>query len=191
GWTGPKEVDGKKTEDYWRSHQVPFADLASNPKHITLLEDWLKSYGHEELFDETGRLIPELRELAPKGDRRMGANPHANGGLLLRELRMPDFRDYAINVVEPAVIVAEATRVLGDFIRDVTAMNEEFKNFRGFGPDEWNSQRLQATLDVTNRQWMAETLPEDDHLAPEGRVMEMLSEHTCQGWLAGYLLTGP
>jgi len=190
GWTGPAEVDGKKTEDYWRSHQVPFADLATNPKHITLLEDWLKSYGPEELFDENGRLVEELRALPPKGDRRMGANPHANGGLLLRELRMPDFRDYAVDVPEPGVVTGEATRVLGDFVRDIAQRNDDFKNFRLFAPDELASQRLQAAFDVTKRAWVAEMLPEDDNLAPDGRVMEMLSEHTCQGWLEGYLLTG-
>jgi xylulose-5-phosphate/fructose-6-phosphate phosphoketolase len=190
GWTGPKEVDGKKTEGYWRSHQVPFADLATNPKHITLLEDWLKSYRADELFDENGRLLPELRELAPKGDRRMGANPHANGGLLLRELRMPDFRDYAVDIPEPAVTVGEATKVLGNFVRDIAERNHEFSNFRLFAPDELASQRLQAAFDVTKRTWLAETLPEDDNLSPDGRVMEILSEHTCQGWLEGYLLTG-
>jgi len=190
GWTGPKEVDGQKTEDYWRSHQVPMADLAGNPKHIAVLEDWLKSYRHEELFDEDGRLLPELRELAPKGDRRMGANPHANGGLLLRELRMPDFRDYELEVPVPGQSVGEATRVLGDFLRDVMKMNMPFKNFRMFSPDEHASNRLGASFEVTNRTWMAETYDYDDHLSPDGRVMEMLSEHTCQGWLEGYLLTG-
>jgi len=190
GWTGPREVDGKMTEDHWRSHQVPFADLATNPKHITLLEDWLKSYRADELFDEEGRLLPELRELAPKGDRRMGANPHANGGLLLRDLRMPDFRNYAVDVPEAAVTIAEATRVLGDFIRDIAERNEEFKNFRLFAPDELASQRLQAAFEVTQRTWLGETLPHDDNLHPHGRVMEILSEHTCQGWLEGYLLTG-
>ncbi len=190
GWTGPREVDGKKTEDSWRSHQVPFADLAGNPKHITLLEDWLKSYRADELFDENGRLLAELRELAPKGDRRMGANPHANGGLLLRELRMPDFRDYAVDIPEPAVTMGEATKVLGNFVRDIAERNHEFSNFRLFAPDELASQRLHAAFDVTKRTWLAETLPEDDNLSPDGRVMEILSEHTCQGWLEGYLLTG-
>jgi xylulose-5-phosphate/fructose-6-phosphate phosphoketolase len=190
GWTGPKEVDGQKTEDYWRSHQVPMADLAGNPDHIRVLEDWMKSYHAEELFDENGRLTLELRALAPEGDRRMGANPHANGGLLLRELRMPDFRDYAVEVKKPAQTTAEATRVLGDFLRDVTKKNTESRNFRMFSPDEHASNRLAATFEVTNRQWEAITYPYDDHLAPEGRVMEILSEHTCQGWLEGYLLTG-
>jgi xylulose-5-phosphate/fructose-6-phosphate phosphoketolase len=190
GWTGPKEVDGQKTEDYWRSHQVPMADLAGNPKHIAVLEDWLKSYKHEELFDENGRLLPELHELAPKGERRMGANPHANGGLLLRELRMPDFRDYELEIDTPGQTVGEATRVLGDFLRDVMKMNMSFKNFRMFSPDEHASNRLQASFEVTNRDWQAETYPYDDHLSPDGRIMEILSEHTCQGWLEGYLLTG-
>jgi xylulose-5-phosphate/fructose-6-phosphate phosphoketolase len=190
GWTGPKEVDGQMTENYWRSHQVPMADLDKNPKHITLLEDWLKSYGPEELFDEEGRVRSELRELAPKGDRRMGANPHANGGLLLRELRMPDFRDYAVEVDTPGQTVAEATRVLGGFLRDVMKLNLESKNFRMFAPDEHASNRLGASFEVTDRTWLAETYPYDDHLAPDGRVMEILSEHTCQGWLEGYLLTG-
>jgi len=190
GWTGPKEVDGQKTEDYWRSHQVPMADLAGNPKHIAVLEDWLKSYKHEELFDENGRLLPELRELPPKGERRMGANPHANGGLLLRELRMPDFRDYELEIDTPGQTVGEATRVLGDFLRDVMKMNMPFKNFRMFSPDEHASNRLQASFEVTNRDWQAETYEYDDHLSPDGRIMEILSEHTCQGWLEGYLLTG-
>jgi xylulose-5-phosphate/fructose-6-phosphate phosphoketolase len=190
GWTGPKEVDGQKTEDYWRSHQVPMADVRNNPKHLVVLEDWLKSYRPEELFEEDGSVKPDLRELAPKGDRRMGANPHANGGLLLRDLRMPDFRDYAVEVPKPATTTAEATRVFGDFLRDITKRNEDHRNFRMFAPDEHASNRLGATFEVTNRTWNAETVPYDDHLAPDGRVMEILSEHTCQGWLEGYLLTG-
>jgi xylulose-5-phosphate/fructose-6-phosphate phosphoketolase len=190
GWTGPKEVDGQKTEDYWRSHQVPMADVRNNPKHLVVLEDWLKSYRPEELFEEDGSVKPDLRELAPKGDRRMGANPHANGGLLLRDLRMPDFRDYAVEVPQPATTTAEATRVFGDFLRDITKRNEDHRNFRMFAPDEHASNRLGATFEVTNRTWNAETVPYDDHLAPDGRVMEILSEHTCQGWLEGYLLTG-
>jgi xylulose-5-phosphate/fructose-6-phosphate phosphoketolase len=190
GWTGPKEVDGKKTEDYWRSHQVPFADLATNPDHIKLLESWLKGYGPEELFDENGRLVADLRELAPTGDRRMGANPHANGGLLLRDLRLPAFRDYAVDVPEPGVVTAEATKVLGLFLRDVARLNEDSRNFRLFAPDELASNRLSAAFEVTKRRWLAHTLPEDEHLHPDGRVMEILSEHTCQGWLEGYLLTG-
>ena len=190
GWTGPKEVDGKKTEDYWRSHQVPLSELAENPKHLALLEVWLKSYKPEELFDEQGGLMPELKELAPKGLRRMGSNPHANGGLLLRDLRMPDFRDYAVDVPTPGNVIAEATRTLGVFLRDLTKLNEKARNFRAFAADEHESNRLGAMFEVTDRVWMAETLPEDDHLATEGRVMEILSEHTCQGWLEGYLLTG-
>ena len=190
GWTGPKEVDGKKTEGYWRSHQVPFAELASKPDHLRLLEDWMKSYRPEELFDENGTLMPELAELAPQGERRMGANPHANGGLLLTDLMLPDFRDYAVDATKPGAVPAEATRVMGTYLRDVMKLNLNTRNFRVMGPDETNSNRLGALLEVTDRAWMAETLPEDDHLAPDGRVMEILSEHTCQGWLEGYLLTG-
>lgn len=190
GWTGPKEVDGLKTEGSWRSHQVPLAELAAKPDHVRLLEEWMKSYRPEELFDETGRLVPELAALAPAGARRMGANPHANGGLLLRDLRMPDFRDYAVAVPRPGGTVGESTRVMGRFLRDVMKRNLESRNFRVFGPDETASNRLGAVFEVTDRVWMADTLPEDDHLAPDGRVMEILSEHTCQGWLEGYLLTG-
>ena len=190
GWTGPKEVDGRKTEGSWRSHQVPLAELAAKPDHVGLLEEWMKSYRPEELFDETGRLVPELARLAPAGTRRMGANPHANGGLLLKDLRMPDFRDYALAVPRPGSTVGEATRVMGRFLRDVMGRNLESRNFRVFGPDETASNRLGAVFEVTGRAWMADTVPEDDHLAPDGRVMEILSEHTCQGWLEGYLLTG-
>ena len=190
GWTGPKEVDGQKTEGYWRSHQVPFAEMATKPEHIQLLEQWMKCYKPDELFDENGAPIPELAELAPKGAHRMGANPHANGGLLLKNLRMPDFRDYAVEVPEPGQVLGEATRVMGYLLRDVMQLNMDAKNFRVMGPDETKSNRLGALFEVTNRTWMAETLPEDDHLAPDGRVMEILSEHTCQGWLEGYLLTG-
>ena len=190
GWTGPKEIDGKKTEDYWRSHQVPLAGLAEKPEHVGLLADWLKSYGPDDLFDQNGTLVPELKELAPKGLRRMGANPHANGGLLLRDLRMPDFRDYAIDVPQPGAIVDEGTRRLGGFLRDVAKLNEQARNFRVFAPDELESNRLGALFEVTGRSWMAETLPEDSDLTQDGRVMEILSEHTCQGWLEGYLLTG-
>ncbi len=190
GWTGPKEVDGLKAEGYWRSHQVPLAELAAKPDHVRLLEEWMKSYRPEELFDETGRFAPELAALAPEGTRRMGANPHANGGLLLKDLRMPDFRDYAVAVPRPGGTVGESTRVMGRFLRDVMKRNLESRNFRVFGPDETASNRLGAVFEVTDRVWMAETLPEDDHLAPDGRVMEILSEHTCQGWLEGYLLTG-
>jgi xylulose-5-phosphate/fructose-6-phosphate phosphoketolase len=190
GWTGPKEVDGKKTEGFWRSHQVPLAQLHENPAHVRLLEEWMKSYRPEELFDEGGRLRPELAELAPKGNRRMSANPHANGGLLLRDLELPDFREYAVEVPRPGCVTAEATRVMGRFLRDVMKRNIETQNFRLFSPDENNSNRWQDVLEVTNRAWDAEVLPYDDHLAPTGRVMEMLSEHQCQGWLEGYLLTG-
>ncbi len=189
GWTGPKEVDGKKTEDYWRSHQVPLSNMAAEPAHVKLLEDWMKSYKPEELFDENGKLIPELAELAPEGNRRMGDNPHANGGILLRDLKMPDFRDYAI-AVEPGKTIDEATRVMGKLLRDVMKLNLDTQNFRLFGPDETASNRLADVLDVTQRTWVAETLEYDDHLATDGRVMEILSEHTCQGWLEGYLLTG-
>jgi xylulose-5-phosphate/fructose-6-phosphate phosphoketolase len=190
GWTGPKEVDGKKVEGFWRSHQVPFGDTASNPAHMHLLEQWMRSYRPEELFDERGALVPELAALAPAGSRRMGANPHANGGLLLKPLRMPDFRDYAVSVPQPGQAVAEATRVTGKFVRDVMKANLASRNFRVFGPDETASNRLGDILDVTDRAWLAEHLPEDEHLSADGRVMEILSEHTCQGWLEGYLLTG-
>ena len=190
GWTGPKEVDGKKTEGYWRSHQVPMAEMASKPDHVRLLEAWMKSYKPEELFDENGTLKSELADLAPVGHRRMGANPHANGGLLLRDLNLPNFRDYAVEVPEPGRVVAEATRVLGRFLRDVMIRNAPNRNFRVMAPDELTSNRLGNVLECTNRAWMAETEPDDDHLAPDGRAMEILSEHTCQGWLEGYLLTG-
>ena len=190
GWTGPKEVDGLKTEGSWRSHQVPFAEMATKPEHVSLLEAWMKSYRPEELFDEDGRLLPELAELAPKGERRMGANPHANGGILLKNLKMPDFCDYAVDVSKPGAVFGEATREMGRFLRDVMKHNMDGRNFRVFGPDETASNRLGALFEVTNRAWMAQTLADDDHLAPDGRVMEILSEHTCQGWLEGYLLTG-
>jgi xylulose-5-phosphate/fructose-6-phosphate phosphoketolase len=190
GWTGPKEVDGKKTEGTWRSHQVPFAEMASKPNHIKLLEEWMKGYKPEELFDEDGKLKTELSELAPKGTRRMGANPHANGGLLLKNLKMPDFRDYAVDVPKPGGVVAESTRVLGGFLRDVMKLNAKERNFRVFGPDETASNRLGSLFEVTDRTWLAETFPDDEDLSPDGRVMEILSEHTCQGWLEGYLLTG-
>ncbi|OHD76763.1 MAG: phosphoketolase, partial [Spirochaetes bacterium RBG_16_67_19] len=191
GWTGPKEVDGKRTEGSWRSHQVPFAELAGKPAHLRLLGEWLASYRPEELFDASGRLLPELRALAPKGRRRMGDNPHANGGLLLRELKVPDFRKYAVEVPQPGRTTGEATRVLGTLLRDIVLANPA--NFRVFGPDETSSNRLGALFEVTARRWVADTLPEDadgGHLSPDGRVMEILSEHTCQGWLEGYLLTG-
>jgi xylulose-5-phosphate/fructose-6-phosphate phosphoketolase len=190
GWTGPQTVDGLKTEGFWRSHQVPFAEMATRPDHVKLLEEWMQSYKPDELFDEQGRLRPYLAALAPKGPRRMGANLHANGGVLLRELRMPDFRDYAVEVPQPGMVSAEATRVMGYFLRDVMKLNMDHRNFRVFGPDETASNRLGALFEVTDRTWLADTIPEDDHLAPDGRVMEILSEHTCQGWLEGYLLTG-
>jgi xylulose-5-phosphate/fructose-6-phosphate phosphoketolase len=190
GWTGPKEVDGLKTEGFWRSHQVPLAEMATRPEHIKLLEEWMKSYKPEELFDTQGVLRPQLAALAPQGTRRMGANPHANGGVLLKELRLPDFRDYAVDVPKPGTVLAEATRAMGVFLRDVMKLNMDHRNFRVFGPDETASNRLGALFEVTGRTWLAETIPEDDHLAPDGRVMEILSEHTCQGWLEGYLLTG-
>jgi xylulose-5-phosphate/fructose-6-phosphate phosphoketolase len=190
GWTGPKEVDGKKTEGSWRSHQVPMGDMQSNPQHVRLLEKWMKSYRPEELFDASGRVRPEISALAPAGLRRMGANPHANGGLLMKELALPDFRDYAVEVPSPGSADAEATRVMGKFLRDTMRLNLESRNFRLFSPDENNSNRWQDVLDATNRAWNAEIFPDDDHLAPDGRVMEILSEHQCQGWLEGYLLTG-
>jgi len=181
-------VDGLKTEGYWRSHQVPLSEMASKPEHVKLLESWMQSYRPDELFDARGAPIPQLAVLAPKGARRMGANPHANGGILLRELRLPDFRNYAVTVERPGHADAEATRVLGGFLRDVMAGN--MKTFRVFGPDETASNRLDALFEVTDRTWMAERFDYDDHLAADGRVMEILSEHTCQGWLEGYLLTG-
>jgi len=190
GWTGPKEVDGKKTEGHWRSHQVPFGNLAAQPEHLVLLEEWMKSYRPDELFDHNGTLREELAALAPMGERRMGAIPQANGGQLLKDLKMPDFRNYALEVKQPGQSVGEATRAMGELLREVMNLNEKAKNFRVFGPDETASNRLGALFEVTNRAWQAETLPEDDHLANDGRVMEILSEHTCQGWLEGYLLTG-
>jgi xylulose-5-phosphate/fructose-6-phosphate phosphoketolase len=190
GWTGPKVVDGHPAEGNWRAHQVPLSNLAENPEHLRQLEEWMRSYRPEELFDEDGR--PRDEELAPipAGDRRMGANPHANGGTLLRDLRLPDFRDYAVDVPAPAQTSSEATRVLGTYLRDVMRLNEDHANFRVFGPDETASNRLGAVLEETDREWMAAIEPGDDHLGPDGRVMEVLSEHLCQGWLEGYLLTG-
>ena len=190
GWTGPKEVDGLPTEGTWRSHQVPLAELATNPAHLAELERWLASYHPEELFDGTGRLVADLATLPPRGDRRMSANPHANGGLLLQDLRLPDFRDHAVDVTHPGATSAEATRVLGTFLRDTMSRSADKRNFRVMAPDELTSNRLGALLDVTDRAWIADRLPTDDHLAPDGRVMEILSETTCQGWLEGYLLTG-
>jgi xylulose-5-phosphate/fructose-6-phosphate phosphoketolase len=189
GWTGPKIVDGIPVEGTWRAHQVPVTDL-SKPGHLQILEDWMKSYRAEELFDETGKFRSELAELAPQGDRRMGANPHANGGLLLKNLRMPDFRDYAVKVAKPGTELAEATRVLGTFLRDVMKLNLEAKNFRVFGPDETASNRLDALYEVTGKILMEPFLSTDENESTTGRVMEMLSEHMCQGWLEGYLLTG-
>ena len=190
GWTGPKVVDGLPAEGSFRSHQVPLSNIGKNPEHLRQLEEWLRSYHPEELFDETGKLRQDLAALAPKGARRMGANPHANGGQLLKDLILPDFRAYAVDVPQPGMVTAEATRVMGCLLRDVLTLNEDAKNFRVFGPDETASNRLGAVFEVTNRQWMAERLPSDDHMAPDGRVMEVLSEHMCQGWLEGYLLTG-
>ena len=190
GWTGPKEVDGQAVEGTWRAHQVPLSELATKPEHLKILEQWMKSYRPEELFDEGGKLVPELAELAPQGDRRMGANPHANGGILLRGLRMPDFRDHAVAVPQPGAVTGEATRVLGAFLRDVMKLNWEQRNFRVFGPDETASNRLTHLFDITDRVSVAEILETDEHESPDGRVMEVLSEHLCQGWLEGYLLTG-
>jgi len=190
GWTGPREVDGEPVEDTWRSHQVPLAGLADHPAHLTLLEQWMKSYRPEELFDARGRLRPELQALAPAGARRMGANPHANGGALLRDLQMPDFRNYAVAVPKPGDVTAEATRVQGRFLRDVMKLNLESRNFRILSPDECTSNRWSDVFDVTDRCSTAAVLPTDEHVSPDGRVMEMLSEHQCQGWLEGYLLTG-
>ena len=190
GWTGPKFVDGKPVEDSFRSHQVPLADLATHPDRLKMLEEWMKSYKAEELFDSSGKLLPELAELAPQGTRRMGANPVANGGLLLRDLVMPDFRDYAVKVSKPGGVQAEATRIMGKLLRDVMKLNAESRNFRVVGPDETDSNRLGDLFEVTNRVSTAEIYPTDDHLTADGRVMEVLSEHLCQGWLEGYLLTG-
>ncbi len=190
GWTGPKEVDGKPTEGSFRSHQVPLSGLAQHPAHLRQLETWLQSYRPHELFDDDGALRAELAALAPVGDRRMSANPHANGGLLLRDLALPDFRRYAIQVTRPGAVDGEATRVLGTMLRDVMRLNEAAAIFRVMGPDETNSNRLDALFEVTNRTSQAEILATDDHVARDGRVMEVLSEHLCQGWLEGYLLTG-
>ena len=191
GWTGPKEVDGHKVEGFWRAHQVPLSGLHDNPAHLKQLDGWLRSYKPEELFDKNGKLIPELKALAPKGARRMGANPHANGGLLRKALRMPDFREYAIKVEKPGQASAENTRPLGRFLRDIMRQNRA--DFRVFGPDENSSNRLDAIYEVSKKLWLADYLPEDadgGELAPDGRVLEMLSEHTLEGWLEGYLLSG-
>ncbi len=190
GWTGPKEVDGVKIEGTFHAHQIPLLVDSDHPHHLKLLEKWLKSYKPEELFDETGRLMPELGELAPKGNRRMGANPNANGGMLLQDLHMPDFRNFAIDVPSPGSVEAADTHELGEFLREVIKLNDEQRNFRIFGPDETLSNRLNAVFEVTSRQWEAKTKKNDEFLATEGRVMEVLSEHQCEGWLEGYLLTG-
>jgi len=190
GWTGPKVVDGVQVEGTFRAHQVPLTDLATKPGHLKMLEDWMKSYRPEELFDARGTLIPELQELPPKGKRRMGDNPHANGGLLLRDLKMPDFCDYAVDVPKPGTVVAEATRVMGKMLRDVMKLNADAANFRVVGPDETSSNRLDALFEIANRMSEAEIYANDDHVAADGRVMEVLSENMCQGWLEGYLLTG-
>jgi xylulose-5-phosphate/fructose-6-phosphate phosphoketolase len=188
GWTGPAEVDGLPVEGTWRSHQVPLAEVRTNADHLRQLEKWLRSYRPEELFDEGGALVSDLADLSPRGERRMSANPHANGGLLLRDLHLPDFRDYAVPVEKPGTTTSEATRVLGAFLRDVVSANAE--TFRLFGPDETASNRLADVFQVTDRAWNAALEPTDDHLSPDGRVVEVLSEHLCQGWLEGYLLTG-
>jgi xylulose-5-phosphate/fructose-6-phosphate phosphoketolase len=188
GWTGPAAVDGLPIEGTWRSHQVPIADVRDNPEHLRLLEEWLRSYRPEELFDDAGTLVPELAALPPRGEHRMSANPHANGGELLRELVLPDFRDYAVDVPKPGTTFVEATRVLGAFLRDLVTLNPS--NFRLFGPDETESNRLTSVYEATAKTWEAEIAPTDEDLSPDGRVMEILSEHLCQGWLEGYLLTG-
>ena len=190
GWTGPKEVDGKMVENFWRAHQVPIPTVRGNEGHLKLLESWMRSYDPEDLFDETGRLVPELRALAPTGTKRMSASPHANGGVLKRDLRLPDYHDHAIDVPTPGGATAEATRAMGNFLRDVISLNAEQRNFRLMGPDETASNRLDGVFDVTERVWMERIEPYDVHLSTEGRVMEVLSEHLCQGWLEGYLLTG-
>lgn len=190
GWTGPKTVDGLKTEGFWRSHQVPLAALAESPEHLKILEEWLRSYRPDELFDATGCPVAEIRATTPRGTRRMSANPHANGGLLRKSLELPDFRQHAVPVTKPGAGKAEATRVMGGFLRAVMEANEASRNFRIVGPDETASNRLQDVFEVTERAWMEEILPEDVHLGQDGRVLEILSEHTCQGWLEGYLLTG-
>ncbi|MDG4851232.1 MULTISPECIES: phosphoketolase [unclassified Mesorhizobium] len=190
GWTGPKEVDGLKTEGFWRAHQVPLSGLAENPAHLKMLEEWLRSYRPEELFDAEGAPVAMIRATAPQGGRRMSANPHANGGLLRRSLQLPSLQEHAVSVQQPGGVKAESTRVMGGFLRDVMALNQSAKNFRIVGPDETASNRLQDVFEVTERAWMEKILPEDVHLGREGRVLEILSEHTCQGWLEGYLLTG-
>ncbi|TAL78672.1 MAG: phosphoketolase family protein, partial [Beijerinckiaceae bacterium] len=190
GWTGPKEVDGEKVEGFWRAHQVPVNGVKSNPVHLAILENWMRSYKPETLFDSEGRLIAELQALAPAGARRMGANPHANGGTLKRTLELPDYREHAVDVPTPGAGPAEATRVAGGFLRDVFRLNAANRNFRLMGPDETASNRLDAVFETTDRIWMEPIEPYDVHLSKDGRVMEVLSEHLCQGWLEGYLLTG-
>ena len=190
GWTGPKEVDGLKVEGFWRAHQVPITNPRGNPKHLELLEQWMRSYRPENLFDADGRLLPELQALAPTGTRRMGANPHANGGVLKRELKLPNYCDHAVDVPHPGGSQAEATRAAGEFLKDVVRLNSDARNFRIMGPDETASNRLDAVFEATDRVWMEYIEPYDVHLAHDGRVMEVLSEHLCQGWLEGYLLTG-
>jgi xylulose-5-phosphate/fructose-6-phosphate phosphoketolase len=190
GWTGPKIVDGKPVEGTWRAHQVPMAEMATVPGHVKILDDWMRSYRPDELFDATGALRREIAALAPQGERRMSANPHANGGLLLRDLRLPDFREHAVDVPKPGATLAEATRVQGKFLRDVMKRNVSNRNFRLFSPDETASNRWNDVFDATDRESTAEIIPGDDHVSPDGRVMEVLSEHQCQGWLEGYLLTG-
>jgi xylulose-5-phosphate/fructose-6-phosphate phosphoketolase len=190
GWTGPKELDGKPVEGTFRAHQVPLADPQKRPDELKMLEEWMRSYHPEELFDEQGKLRAEYADLAPKGERRMGANPHANGGLLLKDLELPDFTDYALDVPKPGITEAESTRVMGVYLRDVITRNAEARNFRIVSPDETASNRWNAVFEVTNRESTAEIIPIDDHVAHDGRVMEVLSEHMCQGWLEGYLLTG-
>jgi xylulose-5-phosphate/fructose-6-phosphate phosphoketolase len=188
GWTGPKVVDGKQIEGTFRAHQVPVTEIREKPEHLKILENWLRSYRPEELFDDRGRFVAEFKELAPSGSRRMGANPHANGGVLLKDLTLPDFRQYAIEMKKPGQVFSESTKALGKLLRDTIKLNPQ--TFRLMGPDETTSNRLDAVFEVTNRDWNAELLPSDDHLAPQGRVMEVLSENMCQGWLEGYLLTG-
>ena len=190
GWTCPAVIEGKRVEDFWRAHQVPMGEMRDKPEHLAILEQWMRSYRPDELFGNDGWFKSEFAALAPRGERRMSANPHANGGLLLRDLRLPDFRDYAVTTTQPGAVDAEATRLMGKFLRDVMQLNLPARNFRLFSPDENNSNRWQDVLEVTNRAWMGERFDYDDHLAPDGRVMEMLSEHQCQGWLEGYLLTG-
>ncbi|MBX5047568.1 phosphoketolase family protein [Rhizobium lentis] len=190
GWTGPKEVDGKKVEGFWRAHQVPVSNCRENAGHRKILEDWMRSYDPEDLFDADGRLKPDLRALAPVGERRMGANPHANGGLLRLELNVPDISDYAVDIGKRGSVVAQSTEILGHYLRDTMKRNAAAANFRIFGPDETESNRLGSVFDVTDRVWMEDIEPYDIHLSRDGRVMEVLSEHLCQGWLEGYLLTG-